>query len=145
MARSMTALTFIVAAAILLPAARAPAAEQVLSGHVPRAVANLQPLGSYLTSYLIAIPPNDDITGDFSASYVNLIVPDTAISSTEIDNTQVPTNVFVPIGNSGYSAARRIELPGAHTITSSLPIEVEVYGFGTWDAYGYIGGIATPP
>jgi hypothetical protein len=30
---------------------------------------------------------------------------------------------------------------GMHTVTSSQPVGVEVYGFGEADAYGYFGGI----
>lgn len=30
---------------------------------------------------------------------------------------------------------------GVHTVTSSQPVGVEVYGFGLFDAYGYFGGV----
>jgi len=30
---------------------------------------------------------------------------------------------------------------GTHKVTSSLPVGVEVYGWGQTDAYGYFGGV----
>ena len=30
---------------------------------------------------------------------------------------------------------------GVHTVTSSQPVGVQVYGFGYCDAYGYFGGV----
>jgi hypothetical protein len=54
---------------------------------------------------------------------------------------QVSTN-FLAIGASGYYGAQ-ITVPnsGTHTITCSLPVGVEVYGWGGADAYGYFGGV----
>ena len=53
---------------------------------------------------------------------------------------------FVPIGTSGYYGAQRPltnDVFGAttHTVTSSQPIGVQVYGFGYTDAYAYFGGL----
>ena len=47
---------------------------------------------------------------------------------------------FVQIANSGYYGARIAVTNGTHTVTSSRPIFVEVYGWGTFDAYSYLGG-----
>jgi hypothetical protein len=48
---------------------------------------------------------------------------------------------FISIGNSGYYGTQiTITNSGAHTVTSSQPIGVEVYGWGDFDAYGYFGG-----
>ena len=62
---------------------------------------------------------------------------------------------FEQVGSSDYSAARIPVAPGStHTISSSQPIEVEVYGFAVYnyinghvgqDAYGYIGGLTSFP
>jgi hypothetical protein len=48
--------------------------------------------------------------------------------------------------STGYAAAR-IPVAAAtnHTISSSQPVEVEVYGFGNYDSYGYIGGTTSFP
>jgi hypothetical protein len=105
----------------------------------------LPPTAHYLTSYTIAIPPDDGQTGDFTANFLNLIVPQSAISTTLVDGALVSATNFVAISSSDYSGARVSVTAGPHTISSSEPIEVEVYGFGYADAYAYIGGITSLP
>jgi hypothetical protein len=73
---------------------------------------------------------------------MNLIVAQSAIINTLLDGSPVAATNFVPIWTSGYYGAQHtITNSGAHTVTSSQPISVEVYGFGIYDAYGYFGGI----
>jgi len=50
---------------------------------------------------------------------------------------------FIPIGTVGYYGAQISVTNGVHTVTSSKPIGVEVYGFDIYnaDAYGYFGSI----
>ena len=46
------------------------------------------------------------------------------------------------IGMSGYYGAQlTMTNIGVNTVISSQPVGVEVYGFNSWDAYGYFGGI----
>lgn len=113
--------------------------------------------GHYLTSYTVAIPTNDYVTGDFDISFLNVIVPQSAIATTLMDGAAITNYValanFVQVGSSDYSAARIPVAPGStHRISSSQPIEVEVYGFAVpsptsqgQDAYGYIGGLISFP
>jgi hypothetical protein len=72
---------------------------------------------------------------------MNLIVAQSAITSTLLDGSPVAAASFVPIGASGYYGAQLSVTNGVHTVTSSQPVGVEVYGFGYEDAYGYFGGI----
>jgi hypothetical protein len=110
----------------------------------------LLPTGHYLTSYTIAIPDYVDELGDPFETFVNVILPQSAILATTMDG-EVITNVvaitnFVQIGTSGYSGARvSVSNGSTHTITSSHPLELQVYGFGYYDAYGYIGGLNNFP
>ncbi len=102
----------------------------------------LPPAGYYLNSYTISSSgANEYFTGNF----LNLIVPQAAISATLVDGSAVAATNFTNIGSSGYYAARVSVGVGTHTVSSLQPVEVEVYGFQTWDAYGYIGGITCPP
>jgi hypothetical protein len=115
--------------------------------------------GHYLTSYTVAIPTNDYVTGDFDTNFLNVIVPQSAIPTTMMDGVAITNFValanFEQVGSSDYSAARIPVAPGStHTISSSQPIEVEVYGFAVYnyinghvgqDAYGYIGGLTSFP
>jgi hypothetical protein len=110
----------------------------------------LPPTGHYLTSYTIPILPNDGSYGDFNTNFLNLIVPQSAITNTFVNGSSITNYVaitnFVAITNSGYWAAH-VPVPAGtnYTVSSSQPFEVEVYGFGICDAYGYIGGVITFP
>ena len=110
----------------------------------------LPPTGHYLTSYTVAIGTNDGVTGDFNTNFLNLIVPQSAILATVMDGASITNFVslanFEQVGSSGYSAARIPVAPGStHRISSSQPAELEVYGFGYYDAYSYIAGTVVFP
>ncbi len=100
--------------------------------------------GQYLTSYIVATGPGAPLA-DLTNNFLNLIVPQSAISTTMVDCSVVASTNFTSIPTTGYYAARVWVTNGVHTINSSQPVEVEVYGFGQWDAYGYIGGVTSFP
>jgi hypothetical protein len=81
--------------------------------------------------------------GDFDTNYLNIIVPQSATNSTFVDGSLVPAASFAAITNSGfYGAQILVTNAGAtHKVTSSQPVGVEGYGWGSFDAYGYSGGI----
>jgi len=58
-----------------------------------------------------------------------------------VDGSHIASTNFVTIGTSGFYGAQIPVTNGVHTVTSSQPVGVEVYGFGSTDAYGYSGGI----
>ena len=103
----------------------------------------LSPTGHWMNSYIMYTSTNDYLTADFDENFLNLIVAQSAISGTLLDGSPVAATNFVAIGTSGYYGAQIvITNSGSHTVTSSQPIDVAVYGFGTWDAYSYVGGLA---
>jgi hypothetical protein len=96
----------------------------------------------YLTSYTIAAPSEDNITGDFNiGDFLNLIVAQSGISTTLVDGAAVAATNFIEIGGSGYYGAQLSVTAGTHTVSSSQPIEVQVFGFGITDIMSYIGGV----
>jgi hypothetical protein len=100
----------------------------------------LPPTGHYLNSYVVFTL--DDTNEDFDENFLNLIVPQSATNATFVDGSLVTATNYVAIGTSGYYGAQiSITNSGTHTITSSQPVAVEVYGFGDYDAYGYFGGV----
>jgi hypothetical protein len=101
----------------------------------------LPPTGHYLTKSIVVAPPNDGVTGDFTTNYLNLIVAQLAANSTWVDSSIVAATNFIAIGNSGYYGAQIPVTNGTHTVTSSQPVGVEVYGWGEADAYSYFGGV----
>ena len=99
-------------------------------------------IGFYMETNTVVTLTNDDVTGDFDEDYLNLIVPQPATNSTYADGSVVAATNFVAIGSSGYYGAQiTVTNSGVHTVTSSQPAGVEVYGWGYHDAYGYFGGI----
>ncbi|MBI5535962.1 MAG: IgGFc-binding protein [Deltaproteobacteria bacterium] len=75
----------------------------------------------------------------FDANFVNVISK--AGSTVTLDGTAM-TDVFSPIGNSGYQVARhQLDSAEQHTITSSQPFGIVVYGYGQYTSYMYPGGL----
>jgi len=104
----------------------------------------LPPTGHYLLTNIVVTLTNDlpnQVTGDFDENFLNIIVVQSAITNTFVDGLTVSATNFVPIGTSGYWGAQFPVTNGVHTVKSSQPVSVEVYGFGNMDAYGYFGGI----
>jgi hypothetical protein len=104
----------------------------------------LPPTGYYLMTNTVVAFTNDlpnQAVGDFDKNYLNLIVPQSATNSTWVDGWLVTASNYVAVGTSGYYGEQiTITNSGTHTVTSSQPVGVEVYGWGHWDAYGYFGG-----
>jgi hypothetical protein len=102
----------------------------------------LLPIGHYLETNTVFTMPNDGLTGDFNNNNINIIVPQSAITHTLVDGSLVSATNFVAIGTSGYYGTQiTVTNSGTHTVTSSQPVGVEVYGFGQADAYSYFGGV----
>jgi hypothetical protein len=97
----------------------------------------LPPAGHYLAANTVVT-----VLDDFDENHLNLIVAQSATNSTLKDGTLVAATNCVAIGTSGYYGAQiMITNSGAHTVSSSQPVEVQVYGWGYADAYSYFGGI----
>jgi hypothetical protein len=98
-----------------------------------------------MNSYTVYTSTNDEpnqTIGDFDEDFMNLIVTQSATNSTYVDGSLVVATNYIAIGSSGYYGAQiMITNSGAHTVTSSQPAEVQIYGWGYTDAYGYFGGI----
>ena len=91
----------------------------------------LPPTGHYLLTNTVVTLTNDGVTGDFDENFLNLIVAQSAITNTLVDGSTIAATNFVPIGTSGYYGAQiTVTNSGAHTVTSSQPVGVEVYGWG---------------
>jgi hypothetical protein len=101
----------------------------------------LPPTGHYLCTNVVYTLPYDPVTGGFDTNFLTIIVAQSAITNTLVDGSVVAASNFVVIGTSGYCGAHVPVANGVHTVTSSQPVWGEAYGWGSWDAYGYFGGI----
>jgi len=95
----------------------------------------LPPTGKYLQAYTVPTP-------DGFNSFFNLFVDQSALNTTFVDGQQVPPASFQQIGASSYFGTQWSVSEGSHVISSSKPVGIQVYGFGFYDGYGYIGGLS---
>jgi hypothetical protein len=98
----------------------------------------------YRTKYVFLAPT------DYEQNYATVIAPmGTTIS---IDGT-VQSATLTPVGSNGYGVARILLATGnagAHVLTASKPVGLQVMGYGSYTSYTYPGGsdltlIAPPP
>jgi hypothetical protein len=105
----------------------------------------LLPAGHYLKTNVVFTPPDEPKiegypTDCYPTNFLNIIVAQSAIGTTWVDGATVAATNFVAIGGSGYFGAQVSVTNGTHTVTSSQPVGVQVYGFDWADAYSYFGG-----
>jgi IgGFc binding protein len=88
---------------------------------------------------------------DYEVNFVDIIGPIGA--QVTIDTVPVPSTLFTPIGSSSYAVAH-LNLTGgamgAHELTATQPVGIQVVGYGAYTSYMYPGGlnlgiIAPPP
>jgi hypothetical protein len=103
--------------------------------------------------FMMLVPPSEQFLSHygfstlgpevgFANSFVNVVAPATDIGGILLDGAAVNPALFQPIGQSGFSGAQIQVGPGSHTIHGTVPFGIYVYGFGSYDSYGYPGGMA---
>lgn len=92
------------------------------------------PVEQYRESFVVLVP------GEYDLNYCNVVAPTGA--TVEVDGVLVDPAYFDPIGSGTYSVYRELLDPGTHTITSSEPAGVIVYGWDDYVSYGYTGGLS---
>jgi hypothetical protein len=95
------------------------------------------PLDQYRDHYLFLAPTN------YLYNYVNVTAPMGA--QVTLDGT--PIAAFDAIGATGYGVARVLltGTTGRHAIEGNMPFGIQVYGYGSWTAYAYAGGMNASP
>ncbi len=105
------------------------------------------PFEQFLANYTVSTPVESAIlnAGRFDRNFINIVSPAGAIGQIELNGTPIDGNLFTAIGSSGfYGAQVPIEL-GGYQLNGPLPFGVFVYGFGSFDSYGYVGGQSLSP
>ena len=93
------------------------------------------PAEQYLPSYTVSTP-----AAAILSNFINLVAPTTALDSVRVDGQPVDPTVWVPVPGASFSAAQLTVELGSHTIAAAQPLGVFVYGFDSFDSYGYPGG-----
>ncbi|MFT3750044.1 MAG: Ig-like domain-containing protein [Agriterribacter sp.] len=101
----------------------------------------ITPYEQYLGNYTFSTPASG-----FSGNYVNVVAPAAAVGALKLDGVTIPAASFTPIGSTGFRGAQIDIALGSHTINgSSLPFGIFVYGYDSYDSYGYPGGQSLAP
>ncbi len=105
------------------------------------------PAEQFLASYTVSTPA---ITSNLSAqrfdrNFINILAPNEAVGQIQVDGVPIPADRFTDIGISGFSGAQHPISLGAYDLAGPLPFGVFVYGFGSFDSYGYVGGQSLAP
>jgi hypothetical protein len=103
----------------------------------------IPPYQQFETSYTVTTPEGS--VTEFE-NYLNLVVPNSAVGVVAIDGTPVPASEFSPIGSSEFEGAQVAVTKGSHVITGNgEPFGVFSYGFASYNAYSYYGGMSLAP
>lgn len=100
----------------------------------------IPPYEQYLGAYTVATPGSG-----FNTHWINVVVPAAAVGEAEIDGTPISSSSFSAIGSSGFYGATVQVSNGTHNISSNYPIGTHMYGWGSYDSYGYPGGASLAP
>ncbi len=75
-----------------------------------------------------------------SSYFVNIVSPTASIGSVTLDGANM-AGFFTPIAsNPAYSHCRRNITQGNHTIVAPGGVNAYVYGYGSYESYGYVAG-----
>jgi hypothetical protein len=96
----------------------------------------ISPTEQFQTSYAVTTAASSLET---YINFINVVAPASSQSSCRIDGNSI-TN-FTPIGTTAYVGAKIPVATGTHTMSCSDPFGVYVYGFASFDSYGYPGGL----
>jgi hypothetical protein len=106
----------------------------------------IPPFEQFLGQYTVSTPDEaGDTTPQFPANFVNVVAPSAAVGAITLDGTAIPPASFTAIGSSGFSGAQVPLSQGSHSLSGPLPFGAFIYGFGSFDSYGYPGGLSLAP
>jgi hypothetical protein len=95
------------------------------------------PFEQFLANYTVTTPATV-----FQINFINIVAPNSAVGSVAIDGVAIPAADYTPIPGTSFSGVARSVTVGSHNLTGPQPFGVSVYGFASFDSYGYPGGLA---
>ncbi len=104
--------------------------------------------------FFALVPPDEQFLNAYTISagtanipnnWINITSPTSNIGTVKVDGVPVAAGLWVSIPATAFSGAKVPVSVGVHRITSVLPIGALVYGFGSFDSYGYLGGQSFSP
>jgi hypothetical protein len=94
----------------------------------------------FVQSYTFATPGSG-----FPNNYANVVAltADAAAGDVLLDGASVPAGSFTALAGTAYSTAQLPIGIGSHTLSAPNPVGLYVYGYASYDSYGYPGGFST--
>jgi hypothetical protein len=89
------------------------------------------PVEQYRTEYTFLAPTT------YAISFVAISAP----TGAEVLLDGAPVSGFNTVGGTGYDVVNTSITGGVHTMSSSMPFGIVVYGFGSYTSYMYPGGL----
>jgi hypothetical protein len=93
------------------------------------------PIEQWRSDYIVLTP------FAYVQDYLNLAVPSDALDSVRLDGVAVGAEVFEPVADGTYSAARILVEDGPHRVTGDVPFGLDAYGYSCHVSYAYPGGL----
>lgn len=140
--------------------------ETILSSNTYNSITATQPIlvGQYSRSsqadnvvsdpFFALVTPEEQQLSDYVISagtknilnnYLNISATESAMQSIWIDGASIDADLWKPIPGTDSYGAQVPVTTGVHRVVGDLPFGLMVYGFGTYDSYGYSGGQAFTP
>ncbi|MDO6436167.1 Ig-like domain-containing protein [Cyclobacterium sp. 1_MG-2023] len=101
--------------------------------------------------FMMLIPPFEQFQNQYTVStpsvgfnkhFINLAVPISQKDKIDVDGSFLDPSIFTNIPGSTYAGAQVEVSQGTHNISGNLAFGAFMYGFGSYDSYGYPGGQA---
>ncbi len=90
----------------------------------------------FVSRYLVTTPAQG-----FPRNFINMIAHISVINSVRLDGTLVDSNLWQNIPGTEYWGAQIEVGIGLHTATANAPFGLYIYGFDSFESYGYTGGL----
>ncbi|MGA2298338.1 MAG: IgGFc-binding protein, partial [FCB group bacterium] len=85
---------------------------------------------------------NDDYNPVYTEQYIGIVAPQDGLDSIFLDGFPLPKAGFKQIPTSNYYYANIKVQDGVHTANSKKNFGIYIYGYGSANSYGYIGGMS---
>ncbi|MFO0819074.1 MAG: RHS repeat-associated core domain-containing protein [Pirellulales bacterium] len=95
----------------------------------------IPPVEQYDNNYTVATPSQG-----FISHFINITIPTIGAATVTLDGQTLAANLFTPIAGTEFSTAQIPVAAGIHSASSPIPFGMYLYGFGSFDSYGVLGG-----
>ncbi len=97
----------------------------------------IPPFEQFLARYTVTTPASG-----FTTNFINVVAANASLGSVLLDGVAIPPAAFTPIAGTSFSGTQRPVALGSHTLSGPSPFGAFMYGFASFDSYGYPGGLA---